>query len=124
TEPGASISAVHAALQEHLIRRGARASHLLVAMGSGGSCPPLFGSPSNLDHQLRADDVLCWSVELEGPDGYWVELAQTYALGEISADQRRAQEAAAAMSNHFVGRARPGSVVRDLHAEIAEIADQ
>jgi Xaa-Pro aminopeptidase len=70
------------------------------------------------DEELRAGELLCFSFELIGPSGYWIELARIVAVGRCDERHERMQAAVAAGLEAADRTLRPGATPSGVHQEI------
>lgn len=107
-----------AQMQRAVRIRGAR--EVLVMVSSG----PYFNDPPR-DEPLADGDLVCVYVELSGPNGFWVEKASVFSIGDIGHRRRtiadaclRGHEAAA---DAMVAGATSADVARALEQQVADL---
>jgi Xaa-Pro aminopeptidase len=72
---------------------------------------PTFGVPR--ERELRPTDLLCFSYELVGPSGYWVEFSRMITFAEPSEPVARMGRAVAGGINAAAAALRPGAALAD-----------
>jgi Xaa-Pro aminopeptidase len=86
-----------------------------------GSSEPL-GRPAVLrgrhfqDRVLQRGDYITLLVEVNGPGGYYAEVARTMVLGKASSDLRDAFAVVLEAQKHTVARLKPGAACPDIYA--------
>jgi Xaa-Pro dipeptidase len=82
-EPGKSEAEIMAPAVECFFARGAGPRMMnIVLSGSHGEAEAHFKVPGS--RRVQADDLLLYSLEITGEDGYWVEFSRPLIRGELS----------------------------------------
>lgn len=85
----------------------------------GGSSPVGTRSPfmprSMQGRTLRPGDHLSLLIEINGPGGFYTELARTIVLGRASNELKDGFEAVRAAQEHTLSLIKPGTPCRDIH---------
>jgi Xaa-Pro dipeptidase len=82
-EPGKSEAEIMAPAVERFFARGAGPRMMnIVLSGTGGEAEAHFKVPSL--RQVGPDDLLLYSLEIAGADGYWVEFSRALIRGMVS----------------------------------------
>ncbi len=91
-EPGKTEAEIMAPAVELFFARGAgpRMMNILLS-GTGGEAEAFFKIPG--DRRVNADDLLLYSLEITGPEGYWVEFSRPLIRGKISLRTAKMAEA-------------------------------
>src|SRR6202163_1864458 len=83
-EPGKTEAEIMAPAVERFFARGAGPRMMnIVLSGTNGEAEAHFKVPAN--RVVDADDLLLYSLEITGADGYWVEFSRPLIRGKISA---------------------------------------
>jgi Xaa-Pro dipeptidase len=110
-----------AALRPGMTEREAVGSAVSVVYGAGcidgiahlSNQPAPFIRPPT-DRVIGPDDVLRFSMEFAGPDGYWIELSAVYSFRSPSAEDQRLFDTTLRAFNLVGEMLRPGTVAEDL----------
>jgi Xaa-Pro aminopeptidase len=116
-----SVRELTAELTAELVRAGATATHLLVAVGHGGRSSPHFSIAHTVEADLRPTDSVTFAIEVAGPEGFWAELAETLGGESLDETSRRALELAIKASERFARLATPGTPIADAFGAVAEL---
>jgi Xaa-Pro dipeptidase len=82
-EPGKSEAEIMAPAVERFFARGAGPRMMnIVLSGTGGEAEAHFKVPSL--RKVASDDLLLYSLEIAGADGYWVEFSRALIRGKVS----------------------------------------
>lgn len=106
-------------IQREVRRRGAREALIMI------STDPYFNDPPR-DEPLQAGQLACVYVEITGPNGFWVEKASLFQIGQISDSRRRIAELC--LDSHAAAAARlqvgstAADVARALEGKVADSA--
>src|SRR6201987_702520 len=83
-EPGKSEAEIMAPAVERFFARGAGPRMMnIVLSGANGEAEAFFKVPSL--RKVGSDDLLLYSLEVTGADGYWIEFSRGLIRGKISA---------------------------------------
>jgi len=90
-EPGKTEAAIMAPAVERFFAHGAGHGMMnIVLSGTGGEAEAHFKVPRN--RVVESDDLMLYSLEITGPEGYWVEFSRPLIRGELGpVSQRMAQ---------------------------------
>lgn len=92
-QPGRTAAAIMAPASARFTELGTgRHAMNMVLSGAHGSAFPEFRFPDD-SGPVAADDLLLYSLEVAGPDGYWVEFSRPLIRGEPSDTTKRMMEA-------------------------------
>ena len=112
-EPGLRDIDVTARAQEIALRLGSEQGIFL-----GGSAPlgraSVFLPRFMQARRLEAGDHLSLLIEVNGPGGFYAEIARTIVLGRASDELRDGFEAVREAQDHTLARLRPGVAARDV----------
>lgn len=119
-EPGKTEAEIMAPAVEEFFAGGAGPRMMnIVLSGTGGEAEAHFKVPG--ERRVNPDDLLLYSLEIAGPEGYWVEFSRALSRGPLSARTRRmvdcypdAMEAARRLM-------REGEPIANVHRASAEI---
>ena len=118
--PGKTEAEVMAPAVEKFFAGGAGLQMMnIVLSGTGGGADAQFKVPR--DRKVGADDLLLYSLEIAGPEGYWVEFSRPVIAGKINATTQKmasvypeALEAARLLM-------RDGEPIKNVHHGAADI---
>jgi Xaa-Pro aminopeptidase len=116
-----SVRELTAELTAELVRAGATATHLLVAVGRRGRSSPHFSIAQTVNAALRPTDSVTFAIEVAGPEGYWAELAETLGGECLDESSRHALEIATAASERFARLATPGTAIAAAFGAVVEL---
>jgi Xaa-Pro aminopeptidase len=119
--PGLTIREIGAELYRAVFRLGAVDHVMLTLHGSHGRCGPFLTAPGGSGYVLRPGDVFTFSMELTNPDGYWVELARIFALGDLDPEFEPLVETGVEAMHAFEQVARAGETGGDVYRAVDEI---
>jgi len=119
-EPGKTEAEVMAPAVDRFFAGGAGLQMMnIVLSGTNGEAQAHFKVPR--DRKVNSDDLLLYSLEIAGPEGYWVEFSRPLIQGAVSDTTRRmadvyphALEAARALM-------RDGEPIKNVHRAAADI---
>lgn len=111
------------------------AQHCAQRLGSeqgiflGSSAPPgkasLFRGRSSQGRQIQKDDVFTLLVEVNGPGGYYTEIARTFVFGKVPTQLAETVEAMVAAQGNTLRHLVPGARAKDVfHAHNAYMQAQ
>ncbi len=90
-EPGKTEAEIMAPAVERFFAGGAGPRMMnIVLSGSRGEAEAHFKVPG--DRRVKHDDLLLYSLEITGVDGYWVEFSRPLIVGEVSERTREMAE--------------------------------
>jgi Xaa-Pro aminopeptidase len=118
---GVPVRQLGAEVYRTVLAAGAVDSVMLALSGRAGSCGATLIAPSGSDHVLAPGDVLTFSMELTGQEGYWVEQARQFALGPLAPGYQRLVETCVAALERFGQVAVPGATGGDVYRACDEV---
>lgn len=80
------------------------------------AAPPFIHPP--LSRRIEADDIIKFSMEFAGPNGYWIELAGIFSFGEPPAALHRRFETWRHAFHRAATRMKPGATAGEIVAEV------
>ncbi len=91
-EPGRTEAEIMAPVVERFFARGAGPRMMnIILSGEHGSAEAHFKVPG--DRRVKPDDLLLYSLEITGVDGYWVEFSRPLIRGKLSPTSEAMKEA-------------------------------
>ncbi|MBI2956040.1 MAG: aminopeptidase P family protein [Acidobacteria bacterium] len=119
-EPGKTEAEIMAPAVELFFARGAgpRMMNILLS-GTDGEAEPYFKVPG--ERVVRADDLLLYSLEIGGPEGYWVEFSRAMIRGEASRRTAAMRDIYPEALEAARRRMREGEAASSVHQAFAEI---
>ena len=122
-EPGKTEAEVMAPAVELFFARGAGPQMMnIVLSGTGGEAEASFKVPG--DRVVQPDDLLLYSLEIGGPEGYWVEFSRALIQGQISPRTAEMAEVYPEALETARARMREGEKASSVHSAFAEILAQ
>ncbi|MFQ5776409.1 MAG: M24 family metallopeptidase [Terriglobia bacterium] len=119
-EPGKTDAAIMAPTVELFFARGAGPRMMnIVLSGTEGEAEAHFKVPGN--RVVGPDDLLLYSLEVTGPDGYWVEFSRPVIQGQVSARTAAMREIYPEALEAARLRMREGERASSVHHAFAEI---
>ena len=119
-EPGKTEAEIMAPAVELFFARGAGPRMMnIILSGEHGEAEAHFKVPG--DRRVAADDLLLYSLEIGGPEGYWVEFSRPLIRGALS---KRTAEMAAVYPEALDAareRMREGEPIAYVHRAAAEV---
>ena len=91
----------------------------IVLSGTGGSAEASSKFPAN--GKSNADDLLLYSLEIAGPEGYWVEFSRPLIRGKISAMTKKMADVYPEALEASRVLMREGEPIKNVHKASAEI---
>ena len=118
--PGKTEAEVMAPAVELFFARGAGPRMMnIVLSGTGGEAEAHFKVPGG--RVVNADDLLLYSLEITGPEGYWVEFSRALIQGKPSARTQKMADAYPEALEAARLRMREGEKISAVHHAAAEI---
>ena len=118
-EPGKTEAEVMAPAVERFFARGAGPRMMnIVLSGSHGEAEAHFKVPG--DRRVEPDDLMLYSLEITGVDGYWVEFSRPLIRGNLSETSARMRDAYPAAMEAARKLLREGEVAGNVHRVVAE----
>ena len=118
-EPGKTEAEVMAPAVERFFARGAGPRMMnIVLSGSHGEAEAHFKVPG--DRRVAPDDLMLYSLEITGVDGYWVEFSRPLIRGKLSETTARMRDVYPAAMEAARKLLREGEVASDVHRVVAE----
>jgi Xaa-Pro dipeptidase len=90
----------------------------IVLSGTNGEAEAHFKVPG--DRRVGNDDLLLYSLEITGVDGYWVEFSRPLIRGKLSDTTERMRAAYPAAMEAARQLLREGEIAGDVHKVVAE----
>ena len=119
-EPGKTEAQIMAPAVEVFFARGAGLRMMnIVLSGTGGEAEAHFKVPGH--RAVAADDLLLYSLEITGADGYWVEFSRPLIRGKISARTAAMAEVYPEAIEAARRMMRDGELASSVHRAAAEI---
>lgn len=119
-EPGKTDSAIMAPTVELFFARGAGPRMMnIVLSGTEGEAEAHFKVPGS--RIVKPDDLLLYSLEVTGPDGYWVEFSRPVIQGQVSGRTAAMREIYPEALEAARLRMREGERASSVHRAFAEI---
>jgi Xaa-Pro dipeptidase len=119
-EPGKTEAEIMAPAVERFFARGAGLRMMnIVLSGTNGEAEAHFKVPAN--RVVGADDLLLYSLEITGADGYWVEFSRPLIRGKISARTAAMAEIYPEAVEAARLKMREGELASKVHQTAAEI---
>jgi len=119
-EPGKTEAEIMAPAVERFFARGAGPRMMnIILSGEHGEAEASFKVPG--DRRVAADDLLLYSLEIGGPEGYWVEFSRPLIRGSLSA---RTAEMAAVYPEALEAarlKMKEGEPIASVHRAAAEL---
>jgi Xaa-Pro aminopeptidase/Xaa-Pro dipeptidase len=119
-EPGKTEAEIMAPAVEHFFACGAGPRMMnIILSGEHGEAEAHFKVPG--DRRVAPDDLLLYSLEIGGREGYWVEFSRPLIRGALS---KRTAEMAAAYPEALEAarvRMREGEPIANVHRAAAEV---
>jgi Xaa-Pro dipeptidase len=118
-EPGKTEAEIMAPAVEVYFARGAGPRMMnIVLSGSHGEAEAHFKVPG--DRRVERDDLMLYSLEITGVDGYWVEFSRPLIRGKLSETTERMRDAYPAAMEAARKLLREGEIAGDVHRVVAE----
>ena len=118
--PGLTEAAIMAPSAARFVELGTgRHAMNMVLSGQDGSAGPEFKIPSET-RRVKPDDLLLYSLEVAGSEGYWVEFSRPLIAGEPSDTTRRMLEAYEEYGELALETMRDGATAEELHRAVSE----
>ncbi|HEU5453615.1 MAG TPA: M24 family metallopeptidase [Terriglobales bacterium] len=118
-EPGRTEAEVMAPAVERFFARGAGPRMMnIVLSGSHGEAEAHFKVPG--DRRVAADDLMLYSLEITGVDGYWVEFSRPLIRGKLSETTARMRDVYPAAMESARKLLREGEIASDVHRVVAD----
>jgi Xaa-Pro dipeptidase len=119
-EPGKSEAEIMAPAVERFFARGAGPRMMnIVLSGTNGEAEAFFKVPSL--RKVGSDDLLLYSLEVTGADGYWIEFSRALIRGKISARTQAMSEVYPHAMEAARVRMRDGMPASEVHKAAADI---
>lgn len=91
----------------------------IVLSGTNGSAEAMFKVPR--ERKVAADDLLLYSLEIAGPEGYWVEFSRPLIQGKISAMTKKMADVYPEALEASRVLMRDGEPIKNVHKASADI---
>ncbi len=91
----------------------------IVLSGTNGEAQAHFKVPR--DRKVSADDLLLYSLEIAGPEGYWVEFSRPLIQGKISATTKKMADVYPEALEAARVLMRDGEPIKNVHRAAADI---
>ncbi len=119
-KPGKTEAEIMAPAVQLFFARGAgpRMMNILLS-GTGGEAEAFFKVPG--DRVVNADDLLLYSLEVTGPEGYWVEFSRALIQGKLSPRTQKMADAYPLALEAARLRMREGEKISAVHHAAADI---
>ena len=122
-EPGKSEAEIMAPAVERFFARGAGPRMMnIVLSGTGGEAEAHFKVPSL--RKVAADDLLLYSLEIAGADGYWVEFSRALIRAKPSPRTLAMSDVYPAAMEAAREKMHDGVLASEVHKAAAEIFDR
>lgn len=119
-EPGKTEAEIMAPAVERFFARGAGARMMnIVLSGTNGEAEAHFKVPGT--RVVSPDDLLLYSLEIAGPEGYWVEFSRPLIRGPLSPRTAAMKEVYPEALEAARLRMREGELTSSVHQAAAEI---
>lgn len=119
-EPGKTEAEIMAPAVEKFFAGGAGPRMMnIVLSGTGGDAEAHFKVPG--ERRVNSDDLLLYSLEIAGPEGYWVEFSRGISKGPLSARTQRMVDCYPEAMEAARRLMRDGEPVSNVHRASAEI---
>jgi len=121
--PGKTEAEIMAPAVERFFARGAGLRMMnIILSGSHGEAEAHFKVPGH--RMVQADDLLLYSLEITGADGYWVEFSRPIISGKISARTAAMSDAYPEALEAARRKMRDGELASEVHRACAEIFER
>lgn len=118
-EPGKTEAEIMAPAVEVFFARGAGPRMMNIVLSGGhGEAEAHFKVPG--DRRVGGDDLMLYSLEITGVDGYWVEFSRPLIRGRLSETTERMRDAYPAAMESARKLLREGEVAGNVHRVVAE----
>ena len=119
-QPGKTEAEIMAPAVEHFFARGAGLRMMnIVLSGAHGEAEAHFKVPG---HRVVApDDLLLYSLEITGEEGYWVEFSRPLIRGPISARTKAMSDVYPEALEAARGKMREGELASSVHRAAADV---
>ncbi len=122
-EPGKTEAEIMAPAVERFFARGAGPRMMnIVLSGPNGEAEAHFKVPG--DRVVSPDDLLLYSLEVAGPEGYWVEFSRPLIRGQLSARTAAMKEAYPEALEAARQLMREGELASSVHRTAADVFAQ
>jgi len=119
-EPGKSEAEIMAPAVERFFARGAGPRMMnIVLSGSNGEAEAFFKVPSQ--REVAADDLLLYSLEVTGADGYWIEFSRALIRGKVSPRTRAMSDVYPHAMECARLKMREGVLASEVHKAAADV---
>ncbi len=119
-QPGKTEAEVMAPAVDKFFAGGAGLQMMnIVLSGTNGSAEAMFKVPR--DRKVSADDLLLYSLEIAGPEGYWVEFSRPLIQGKISATTKKMADVYPEALEASRVLMREGEPIKNVHKASADI---
>ena len=117
-QPGQTEAEIMAPAVERFFARGAGPRMMnIVLSGTNGEAEAHFKVPG--DRRVAPDDLLLYSLEITGVDGYWVEFSRPLTRGKLSARTAAMAEAYPVAMEAGRKLMREGNLASDVHNAVS-----
>ncbi|MFZ0735508.1 MAG: M24 family metallopeptidase [Candidatus Acidiferrales bacterium] len=118
--PGKTEAEVMAPAVETFFAGGAGLQMMnIVLSGTNGEADAQFKVPR--ERKVNADDLLLYSLEIAGPEGYWVEFSRPLIQGQISARTKKMADVYPEALEASRALMREGEPIKNVHKASADI---
>ncbi|MGB6877694.1 MAG: M24 family metallopeptidase [Candidatus Acidiferrales bacterium] len=122
-EPGKTEAEIMAPAVERFFARGAGLRMMnIILSGKKGEAEAHFKVPGH--RIVEVDDLLLYSLEVTGADGYWVEFSRPLIRGKISSRTAAMSEVYPRALEAARKKMREGELASEVHRACAEIFEQ
>lgn len=122
-EPGKTEAEIMAPAVERFFARGAGLRMMnIILSGSHGEAEAHFKVPGH--RAVQSDDLLLYSLEITGADGYWVEFSRPLIRGKISARTAAMSEGYPEALEAARRKMREGELASEVHRVCADIFER
>jgi len=119
-EPGKSEAEIMAPAVERFFARGAGPRMMnIVLSGSNGEAEAFFKVPSQ--RKVAADDLLLYSLEVTGADGYWIEFSRALIRGKVGPRTRAMSDVYPHAMECARLKMREGVLASEVHKAAADV---
>ncbi len=119
-QPGKTEAEIMAPAVEKFFAGGAGLQMMnIVLSGTGGGANAQFKVPR--DRKVGADDLLLYSLEIAGPEGYWVEFSRPVIAGKINSTTQKMASVYPEALEAARRLMRDGEPIKNVHKAAAEI---
>jgi Xaa-Pro aminopeptidase len=119
-KPGKTEAEIMAPAVDRFFASGAGLQMMnIVLSGTNGEAQAHFKVPR--DRKVSADDLLLYSLEIAGPEGYWVEFSRPLIQGEISATTKRMADVYPEALEAARVLMRDGEPIKNVHRAAVDI---